>query len=210
MRESKTPAERKLTVRFLVRLWVIVAVFVPACIATSRLSRHWATGDAGYVTLLSVVYSAFWGAIATLVIVYQRESQRLREVGRPSNIGLTLSVGIAVGPAIGALAWMIQLALAAGDEATALAVVTSIAAVGVCSFIMIQRWPTLVMLVDTIAFAGVIAVVLSLRLDAWVAGFRGVDIALVNLPVWIVDIVVAGLIAWVAGVTWATRHRYSE
>ena len=207
LHEDRTAADRKLTVRFLIKLWLVVAVFIPACFGLAHLNSRYGWSDQTYTCSLAAVYSLAWGVIATVVVRYQARSQRERDPNRePVKLGTGPSIAIAAGPAIGGLSWLINLALAAGDHVGAVTVAGAIVVFAACVFYTLRRQILLTMLVETIGFAGIIVAALSWRLDMWIATLRHSNPTTVEMPLWPVYGCALMLVAWMCALTIIERR----
>jgi hypothetical protein len=163
------------------------------------------------MSLIAGLFFLYWVLASTLVVHYQARSRRVREPGRPLNIGIGMSILITAGTTIGALGWIINLALSAGDRLGAAVVVSAILAISAVGVFVIQRSTRSLILFLTLGFCAVIVAMLNWRLDAWIATIRGIDPATVHLPLWIINCLATALVLWVSFVTgFANRDLYGE
>ena len=201
LKDDRTPTERRLTIRFLIKIWLVAAMLIPASFALFHFHGREGWSDLTFMSLISLLYMLAWGTIATVVERYYARSQRVRDSRPPTKAGVGTCISIAVGTSIGGLGWMIHLAMIAGDRLGAgiIAVVIVLLASVVARTIRYSTRSS--MLVLTAGYAIAIVAMLNWRLDGWVAVFRGLNPANVNLPIWIVDICAAVLVGWVVTVT---------
>jgi RNA polymerase sigma factor (sigma-70 family) len=199
LQDDRTPVERRLTVRFLIRLWSMVAILLVGCGALFHLrgQLHWS--DATHILLLSGWFSLYWACISALILRYHVHSRAVRgNRPPPPPLAGSRAVLMSAGPVVGALAWMIHLSLAAGDTLSAGIVAAAIVAISAFGLRLFRRHPGLIMPAYTIALCGAIVVMVNWRLDAWIAAIRGVDPSQLHLPLWSVNVAAAALIVWVA------------
>jgi RNA polymerase sigma factor (sigma-70 family) len=213
LRDDNTPAERRLTIGFLIKLWMSVIVIFPLVWMLFALKwiYHWS--DANITTALAVTFAVYWIAVSTLVLRYLRRSCQLRSAARPVKNSWVTEMAIAAGPAIGGLSWMINLALKAGDWTGTGLAAAAIAAIAVMGFFAERRWPSRLMLVDTIGFAVTIVALGNWRLASWVAASRAVRPESIELRMWVVDACALMICAWVAMLTMlavASRRQRQE
>ena len=211
LRADRTAAERKLTVRFMIQLWLVVVLLIPASGAVSRLNGQYRWSDQTYICALAALYSIAWGAIATVVIRYQMRSPRVRGPNRDhAKLGVAVSIAMAVGPVVGGLAWLMNLALSARDHAAAGSIAAGIVVFAACVYYTLRRAVGLTMLVETIGFAAIIVATLSWRLDTWTATLRHLNSATVNAPLWPVYGCAAIVVAWISALTILARRSLRE
>ncbi|HEY1922557.1 MAG TPA: RNA polymerase sigma factor [Tepidisphaeraceae bacterium] len=205
LRDDKTPAERKLTLGFLLKLWLLVGILLLALHQIFRSRHQLGWSDQNFMTILAGVFTGYWAIAATLVLRYQINSLRLRDPNRPLKIGIVMTILIVAGPAVGALEWLISLSLAAHDRLSAAIVAAAIIAITAIGFRVVRRSIHSLMLIDTLAFAIVIVAMLNWRLNDWMTTISGIHPA-THLSLNIVNLLALSVVLWIAAMTYfATR-----
>jgi hypothetical protein len=209
--DDRTPVERRLTIKFLAKIWAAVAILMIGCVTLIHLHirRRWS--DEFYVPMLAGWFALYWMVMSTVVARYQARSLAVRGDRPPPNLangGVAIFSGlsIAIGTAVGALAWMIHLARLAGDDLGVGFVILLIVIVSLLNILALARSPRLMIPVATVAIFGAIIMMLNWRLDAWIAAQRGTDPLQTHVPLWSVNLFAAVVVVWVLAASALTRR----
>jgi RNA polymerase sigma factor (sigma-70 family) len=199
LRGIKTAAERESTHRFLLRLWLVVAVFLVCfrMIISSAYRNAWS--DEKFIAAVCICTSIYWCVIATLVLTQMR--QAVPDYLPQPRLSYFLSLLISAGPAIGALEWLVRLARRANDTPSAVIAVIAIVFTSYVATYVIRRKVWLQMLTLTLCFAATLGGFANLRLESWVMVLRQSP---VELPLWMINLSIAAVVAWVAAATYMT------
>ena len=150
------------------KLWLMVLVLLMVCSALFELRGRFRWSDQTFVPAIAGCFSLYWALVCTLIVRYQYRSHLLRD-DRSGPGSASPRIMIAAGPTMGILAWMIHLAIGAGDSLSAIIVTVAIIAISAWGVYGFGRRPRNVMLAYTLLFGGVIVLMVNWRLDAWVA-----------------------------------------
>lgn len=204
LRDDSTVAERKATIRFLVQLWLLVILVVPAAFAVFHWGHQLKWSDETFVSLLAGLFGTYWALIATVTLRYQVKSAHLRNPHRPLTFKPRLAIVMAAGTTIGALEWLVNLAAMAHDYLSVAVVAIAMVVIIAAAVYVLRRAARLMMMVYTVGYLGVIAAMLNWRMDSWLATLRGTDLGSIHLPLWSVNVLAFAVIAWVTLITrWA-------
>jgi hypothetical protein len=168
--------------------------------------------DEVFIPALAGFFALYWMVMSAVVMRYQARSFALRDADRPppslanGSIAIASGLAIGVGTAVGALAWMIQLARVAGDGLGALTVVVLIAVVSTVNIFALRRAPRLMLPVATVAICAAIVVMVNWRLNTWIAAQRGTTPVQTDLPLWSINLAAAIMVLWV-GACWMLYAR---
>jgi hypothetical protein len=206
LKDDRTQTERSLTKRFLARIWVAVVVLMVGFVTLMHLHIRLKWSDEVFVPAVAGWFALYWAVMSAVVARYQVRSREVRDPNRalPGHAdgptAIFSGLAIAVGTAVGTLAWMIQLASEAGDTLGAAVVVLLIIAVSVLNVFTLGRRPARMIPFCTLAFCAAIPAMLHWRLDHWIVAMRHIDLSTVaappHVPIWSVDVIAVALVAW--------------
>jgi hypothetical protein len=160
--------------------------------------------------------TVFWWlyaiGVATFTIVYFRRiiALRLKSAGVQGTreipavpVTLASSLGMTIGVYVALFSWLIFLAWKAHDIVTAVIVAGIMVALGIWHFVQVNGGSERAAMRAAIGHLtlawGVVLAIFNLRVNVWLAAFRGTDVAGIHrlLPVWAIPLATFGLLIWV-------------
>jgi hypothetical protein len=212
VRSAPTVRERRFQTSAFIGLWAFVLAWaVGGQIALLNLHDRLAWSDQSFYAVMT----AFWWFYATVaatftvtffrrIVAIRRQSEKTAGTRETDGTPLTLGSNLAMtaGVYVALFSWLIYIAWRANDLVTAGIIGGIMTVLGIWNFLATHRRPEQAGLPTTIrhlalAWAFVLAI-LNLRLDMWLAAFRGVDLAEIHrlLPVWVVPVATLTLLIW--------------
>lgn len=213
VRSAPTARERRFQTIAFIGLWAFVLVWaVAGQIALETLSYRYAWSGQSFYAIMTVFWWLYAIGVATFTVVYFRRLIALRlqnggmqgtreipavPVTLASNLGMTIGVYVAL------FSWLIFLAWKAHDIVTAVVVAGIMVALGIWHFIHMRgrsERAAMRAAIGDIALAwGVVLAIFNLRVNVWLAAFRGTDVAGIHrlLPVWAMPLATFALMIWV-------------
>jgi RNA polymerase sigma factor (sigma-70 family) len=212
VRSAPTARERRFQTLAFIGLWAFVLVWaVGGQIALLNLHDRFTWSSQTFYAVMTVFWWFYAMVAATFTVTFLRQIGNIRRqsdetagmrktVATPptvrSNLAMTTGVYVAL------FSWLIYIAWRANDRVTAGIVGGIMTVLGIWNFLATHLRPEQAGMPTTIrhlalAWAVVLAI-LNLRLNVWLAAFRGVDIAEIHrlLPVWVVPVATLTLLIW--------------
>jgi len=216
-RSAPTERERRAKLIFVIGLWVLVLAWAyPGQIAMRLLCAHMGWSD----RTIYLVMTGYWWGIAAMVaaaatIRLRRDVAVLRQTGQPAKASLTRGkrLIVAVGMYLSYFWGFIFMAQEAHDWLWTGIITAIMLALGVAYYFQLQGKIGIAAkraAIKHVALAmGTVLVILNLRLDAWLASYRGVSVTEIQelLPMWIIHVLTAALVLWVVILTAFTRPK---
>ncbi len=224
VRSAPTARERRFQGFWLTCFWIFVLGWaLPGQYAVQALRHRFAWSDATSYAVVAGFWWIYAMVVAGFIVIFLRRGAAMRsqieqEPGIPENSGAPMTLASAVAMVAGCYVAMfsalIYLALKAHDMLAG--------AILFGAMIVLGGWH-LIYVGSRDAMAGrnlatrrfvvgwaVILVVLNLRMEGWLAAYRGVDLAVIHqlLPAWVIPIATLTLLAWIGSLVALTRPRH--
>jgi RNA polymerase sigma factor (sigma-70 family) len=197
LRETKSPAERRLVVRWIVIIWAYVLLAMIPLIALVVARRQGAFGGTTFAFLMA----GYWiGYTAGLLILILRSNRQVAALRRSEALPpmppakLEQPFGLIAGLTLGSLAWLIVFALRAGDIVWATAIVALGVAIMMHGARYVRRRHNAVTaifqwsMIFTLSIGVITLGLEAWKFHAWIAAGNGItlDEAHRRLPLWAV------------------------
>lgn len=197
LRETKSPAERRLIIRWIVIIWSFVLLAMVPLVVLVAVRRQGVVGGTTFAFLMACFWIAY---VAGLLILILRSNRQVAALRRSENLPpipsakLEQPFSVIAGMTLGSLAWLIVFALRAGDFLWAAAIV----ALGIAitmhgnhyvrrrnnALTAILQWA----MIFTLSIGFITLVLEVWKFHAWIAAGNGItlDEAHRRLPLWAV------------------------
>jgi RNA polymerase sigma factor (sigma-70 family) len=211
VRSAPTVRERRFQTFAFIGLWAFVLAWaVGGQIALLNLHDRLAWSGQTFYAVMTVFWWFYAMVAATFTVTFLRQIGNIRRQsgtagtrgtpGTPltgrSNLAMTTGVYVAL------FSWLIYLAWRANDLVTAGIVGGIMTVLGIWHFLDVRGQsepPAMRTVIGHLALAwAFVLAILNLRLNVWLAAFRGVDIAEIHrlLPVWAIPLATLTLLVW--------------
>jgi len=224
VRAAPTARERRFQTTAFIGLWAFVLAWaVGGQIALLNLSYRFAWSGQTFYAVMTVFWWFYAIVAATFTVIFFRKIVAIRgqtdetagirqTTGTPMTLGSDLAMTTGVYVAL--FSWLIYIAWRAHDLVTAGIIGGIMAVLGIWHFLHVRgrsEPPAMHTVIGHLALAwAIVLAILNLRLNVWLAAFRGVDIAEIHrlLPVWVVPLATLTLLIWTGVfVALTTPHR---
>jgi len=216
-RSAPTERERRAKLRFVIVIWAIVLTWAyPGQIAMRMLASHLKWTDP---TLYAVMAVYWWGlavvAVTAATVGFRRDLGAAQEGTQPvrSPIKRETRLTVTVGMYLCYFWGFIYMARVAQDRLWTGIIAAIMVVLGLAYYFHLRGKTGLTARRTAIGHVmlvfGVILVLLNLRLDAWLASYRGSSLAEIHqlLPVWAVHALALALVMWVILLVVLTRPK---
>jgi RNA polymerase sigma factor (sigma-70 family) len=216
---TRTLRERQFIVRSMICFWLFFVGWMGLQFSLPLLRDAWRWRDSTFVAVEVGYWSLYAMIVVTFIIlVYRRRAafspaEGLDNFVAMPKIGRGIMLLAVIVTTAGSLAWMIGLALAAGDQLSVRIVAAAIVALIAWGSYQARA----ATLTDARGFSfmhlclivGVILAMVNWRLDVWIAGLRGTDIEDAHrlLPMAIVNLVTIIFLIWTGFLLFMTKPR---
>ena len=225
IRSAPTTRERRFQTLAFIGLWTFVLVWgVAGQTALLTLRHQYAWSGQSFYVVMTIFWWIYSIVVATFTVFFFRRIAALRgqseEIaaicetrGTPMTLGASLAT--MAGLYLALFSCLIYLAWRAHDQVAAGVIAGIMVFLGIWHFIDLRvrsgRAAMNVAIGHVALGWGVVLAILNLRMDVWLAAYRGIDVAAIHrlLPAWAIPLATLALLVWTGLLIFLTKPRIS-
>jgi hypothetical protein len=219
VRDAPTARERRFQTSAYIGLWTFSLVWaVAGQFAMQALSQHFSwsapifyASMTGFWWIYAIFVATFTVLFLRRVVAMRRQGEEMGETCYAKTPTLGSSLGTIAGLHVALFSWLIWLAWRAHDQVTAGIVTVIMLVLGIWQFIDVHGKSERDAFRGTVGHLalgwGIVLAIFNLRLDVWLAAFRGTDVAGIHrlLPLWALPLATLTVLVWTGALVAMTK-----